>query len=244
MGSWWMSYTLSRPRDLVDVLVTSTGARRQPMVVFITTAGFDRESVCWEYHDYARKVLDGVIIDDTFFAYIAGAEKDDDWQDPAIWQKANPGLGVTVKVDYLETEAKRAAQIPAYQNTFRRLHLNQWTQQETRWMPIDKWEECSQEVNSRLLQGAECYGGLDLASTTDIASLVLDFPNENGEDERHIWLAWFWVPEESIMLRARKDKVSYDAWARDGFIKATPGSVIDYATIAKDIEALWRHLPN
>lgn len=225
-------------RDLVDVLVTSTGARRQPLVVFITTAGFDRESICWEYHEYARKVLDGTIIDDTFFAYIAGAETDDDWQDPAIWKKANPGMGVTVKVDYLETEAKRAAETPAYQNTFRRLHLNQWTQQETRWMPIDKWEMCGQEINPHLLQGAECYGGLDLASTTDIASFVLDFPNENGEDERHIWLAWFWIPKEAIMQRVRKDRVPYDAWERDGLITATPGNVIDYATIAKDIEEL------
>ena len=117
-------------RDLVDVLMTSTGARRQPLVVMITTAGYDRESICWEQHEYADKLLRGVIRDDSYFAYIAAADEKDDWQDPAIWQKANPGLGKTVKLDYLEQECGRAQQTPAYQNTFRRLHLNQWTQPE------------------------------------------------------------------------------------------------------------------
>ena len=204
-------------RDLVDVLVTSTGSRQQPLVVFITTAGFDRESICYEYHDYARQVLDGIIDDPSFFAYIAGAEQDDDWLDEEIWYKANPGLDVSVKMDYLRTEAKKAEHVPAYQNTFRRLHLNQWTSQESRWLDINAWDQCIMEVDPKLMEGAECYAGLDLASTADLASMVLNFPTEEGEDERHAWLPFFWIPEDNMVERVRKDRVPYDAWVRDGW---------------------------
>jgi len=224
-------------RDLWDVLNTSTGARRQPLMVMITTAGYDLNSICGEQHEYARQVLAGIIDDPEFFAFIAAAEMDDDWQDPEIWKKANPNLGISVKFDYLQAEAHRAAMSPAYQNTFRRLHLNQWTQQETRWMPIEAWDTCAQPINASLLENAGCYGGLDLASTSDIASFVLDFPGEPGEEEHHAWLPFFWIPEENMIERARKDRVPYDAWVRDGLITATPGNVIDYAYIvAKIIE--------
>lgn len=225
-------------RDLWDVLTTSTGARRQPLVAAITTAGYDRESICWEQHEYARQVTEGVIEDPTFFSCIYAADPEDDWLDPKVWAKANPNLGVTVKLDYLEAEARRARLTPAFQNTFRRLHLNQWTQQETRWLSLDKWDACSAVVSSTLLKGAVCYGGLDLASTSDIASFVLVFPNEAGEDERYAWLPFFWIPTENMLERARKDRVPYDAWSRDGLINATDGNVIDYAFIVSAIEDL------
>lgn len=225
-------------RDLVDVLVTSTGARRQPLVVMITTAGFDRESVCWEYHEYARQVVEGIIEDDSFFGFIAAADKDDDWLDESIWEKANPGYGVTVKPDYLRQEARRAEQTPAYQNTFRRLHLNQWTQQETRWLDVERWDACGDPLDLNLLKDAVCFGGLDLASNSDLAAFVLDFPSEAGEDERHVWLPFFFMPEEGIIEKGRQDRVAYDAWVRDGLIVATPGNVIDYAFIVAKIEEL------
>jgi phage terminase large subunit-like protein len=225
-------------RDLVDVLVTSTGSRRQPLTVFITTAGYDRESICWEYHEYARQVIAGIIQDETFYGVIFAADETDDWLDEAVWAKANPGLGVTVKADYLRNEAKRAEQVPAYQNTFRRLHLNQWTQQETRWLSMEKWNACGAPFNAKLLEGAKCYGGLDLASSSDLASFVLVFPNEPGEAEGYTWLPFFWIPEENMIERARQDRVPYDAWSRDGLITATEGNVIDYGYIVRDIVAL------
>jgi phage terminase large subunit-like protein len=225
-------------RDLWDVLTTATGARRQPLVVAITTAGFDRESICWEQHEYARKIRDGILEDESYFAYIAAAEMEDDWQDPRIWAKANPGIGVTVKLDYLETECKRAQASPGYQNTFRRLHLNQWTQQESRWLPMEKWDACTMPVDATLLKGATCYGGLDLASTSDIASFVLCFPPEAGEVEMFAWLPFFWIPEENMIERERKDRVPYSTWVRQGLMTATAGNVIDYAFIVKKIEEL------
>ena len=223
-------------RDLWDVLTTSTGARRQPMLVAITTAGFDRNSICWEQHEYARQVREGIIEDGSFFSYVAAADEKDDWQSPAVWAKANPGLGVTVKTEYLETEAGRAAQVPAYQNTFRRLHLNQWTQQEERWLDIAAWDACGWPVDADDLAGRACYAGLDLASTTDIAALALVFPPE--DDGMYQVMMRFWIPEEALIERSRRDRVPYDAWARDGFITATSGNVIDYATIRQSIEDL------
>lgn len=226
-------------RELFDVLTTSMGARRQPLLMMITTAGFDRNSVCWEQHEYALKVANGVIEDHEWFVRIYAADEADDWQAPATWKKANPSYGVTIKPAYLESEARRAAQTPAYQNTFRRLHLNQWTQQETRWLDLSAWDACGEQpINTSLLAGAPCYGGLDLASSSDIAAFVLDFPTEPGEDDRHTWLPHFYIPSENMIERARKDRVPYDAWVRDGLITATPGNTIDYDFIVRDIVRL------
>lgn len=223
-------------RDLWDVLTTSTRSRRQPLVVVITTAGFDRESICYEQHDYALKVQNGIIDDPELLVYIRAADEGDDWTDPKTWAKANPNLGVTVKRDYIEAECKRARLTPAYENTFKRLHLNIWTQQDVRWLPMQAWDACNREL--RIASGQACYGGLDLASTVDIAALVLDFPSEPGEPELHQWLPFFWVPEENLIERARRDRVPYDTWARAGFLRVTPGNVIDYPRIAADIIAL------
>lgn len=221
-------------RDLVDTLVTSTGARQQPLIVYISTAGYDRNSICYEEYDYAKKVLSDVIKDSTYFAYIREADVDDDWTDEAIWYKANPALGSFRSIDEMRDAFKKAVNVPAYQNTFRRLYLNQWTQQHTRWIDIDKWDATAGEVDVESLKGKECFAGLDLASTTDIAAFVLVFPQEFDKGPRKV-IARFWIPEENIVERARKDKVPYDAWVRDGFIKATPGTVIDYEYILKDI---------
>lgn len=224
-------------RELWDVLTTSMGARRQPLLVAITTAGYDRESICWEQHEYARQVLAGLIEDPSFYGFIAAADETDDWTDPAIWAKANPGLGVSVKLDYLEQECRRAQASPAYQNTFRRLHLNQWTQQETRWLDLAAWDRCGQAVNADELAGRRCYAGLDLASTTDIAALSLVFPPLEPE-EPYQALAYFWVPGDNLVEKGRRDRVSYDAWVRQGLITATPGNAIDYETIRAAIERL------
>lgn len=223
-------------RELWDVLNTSTGARRQPMMVMITTAGvYDPESICWEQHEYARQVLDGTIDDPSFFAYIAAADDDDDWADPVVWAKANPGLGVTIKLDYLETESRRAQASPAYQNTFRRLHLNQWTAQEERWLDLAAWNACARPRPD--LAGRTCFGGLDLASTTDIAAFVLCFAPEDA-GEPYWLLPHFWIPSDSLVERVRRDRVPYDAWLRDGLVTATPGNVIDYYYIEQTIRQL------
>lgn len=239
-------------RDLIDVLTTSTGARRQPLTFYITTAGHDRHSICWELHDYALKVKSGVIQDDTFLPIVYAADEEADWKDPATWAAANPSLGTTLKLDYLQQECRRAQQTPAYENTFRRLHLNQWTRQETRWLPLASWDACGESVDAEALRGHDCYAGLDLASTTDIAALVLVFPRIEAEAQAETTegdaqgigrvafdvLPFFWVPKDTMAERSRIDRVPYDLWAEQGYIQATEGNVIDYRAIMATLDEL------
>ena len=219
-----------RTRDLWDVLKTSMGSRRQPLLFAITTAGYDRESICYEQHKYAERVNDGSITDATFLPVIYGAERLADWQDPAVWHAANPNLGVSLKLEYLVQEAQHAKESPAYQNTFRRLHLCQWTEQETRALDMDEWASCGDPIDLDRLTGRECFIGVDLSSTTDIAAIATVFA-PTDEDPRCYVLPHFWIPEEAIMQRVRRDGVPFDAWVRDGFVTATDGAVIDYDVI-------------
>lgn len=212
-------------RDLWDVLTTSTGARRQPLVVAITTAGYDRHSICWELHEYACKVRDGLIEDPSFLPVIFAADQDDDWTKESTWKKANPGLGTTVKLEYLRQECQRAQEMPAAQNTFRRLHLNQWTEQAERWLPMDLWDANAEEVPEAGLLGRPVFLGLDLASTTDLTALAKLLPLDDGRLALHMR---FWIPEENVRKRVQRDRVPYDQWIRDGWIETTPGNVTDY----------------
>jgi len=214
-------------RELYDVLKTSTGSRRQPLLIMFTTAGFDRNSICWEVHEYAQKVIDGTVNDPAFLPIIYAADESDDWTSEKTWKKANPNYGVSIKADYLRAECEKAKVTPAYENTFKRLHLNLWTQQETRWLQMTEWDACGAlSVNYDELRGRRCYAGLDLASTTDIAALVLVFPGEPFKV-----LPFFWIPEDNMHDRVVKDRVPYDVWHRQGLIEATEGNLIDYRYI-------------
>jgi len=221
-------------RELWDVLATSTGARTQPLTVAITTAGFDRNSICWELHEYARRIKEGVIEDDSFLPVIYAAEEGDDWRDPKTWRKANPNIGVSISEDYLKRECAKAENVPAYENTFRRLHLNQWTQQESRWLPMAAWESCGGQVIPEMLKGKPCYAGLDLSSTTDITALVLAFP----VDGMVKLLSYFWIPGDNLLERAKRDHAPYDLWVKQGLIYATDGNVIDYGFVVAKITEL------
>ena len=224
-------------RDLVDVLQTSMASdnRKQPLLISITTADFQRHSICNEKHDYACKVRDGVIDDPTFLPVIFEAGRDDDWTDPAVWRKANPNLGVSVSEEYLERECTKARENPAYENTFRRLHLNQKTETDTRAVPMHLWDASALAVEAAELEGQPCFGGLDLSTTTDLSALVLLF--RQGEDG---WAALphFWAPREKARLRSRRDRVPYEVWAEQGYLTLTDGDVIDYDRIRADINAL------
>ena len=221
--------------EMWDVMTTATGARQQPMLVAITTAGlYAPASIGWVQHQHAMAVLEGAIHDDAYFAYIAAADRDDDWKDPATWAKANPGLGDTITEEYLAEQCARAAAMPSFQNTFRRYHLNQWVEQADRWLDIGVWDDCDDQPPHDLA-GRRCYAGLDLASTRDVTALVLVFPDdEDGFDV----VCRFWVPGDNIALRSHDDRVPYDAWARDGHLTATAGNVFDDAAVYEEIMRL------
>lgn len=220
-------------RDLYDTLVTSVGARQQPLIFIITTAGHDRNSLCWELHEYARQVRDGAIADPTFLPILYAADEQDDWTEPAVWRKANPSLGDTVTESFLAEECAKARRMPDYQNTFRRLYLSQWVSQETRWMPMQDWDACAAPVAAE--PGRACWVGLDLASTTDIATLVAVFRDDEG---MHEVLPFFFAPEANARERADRDHAPYPTWAEQGHLELTPGNVIDYDRITARLDWL------
>jgi phage terminase large subunit-like protein len=222
-----------KTRELWDTLRYAGASRRQPLHLSVTTAGFDRLSICWEQHEYARQVLDGTIHDSAFFAFICAAAPEDDWTDPEVWKAANPSFGITLSADQFAEDCKEAQESPAKENSFRRYRLNQWTEQDVRWLSIEKWDACDGVPAD--LDGRTCYGGLDLSSTTDVTALALVFPNENGPFDV---LVYFWVPEEGAKRRERRDRVPYGQWIREGFIEATPGEAIDYDRIRNQVKEL------
>src|SRR5687768_13912396 len=223
-------------RAMFDVLDTGTGARRQPLLFCITTAGHDRNSLCFEQHDYSQKILEGIVCDDSYFAFIACIDEGDDWQDEGVWAKANPNLHVSLKIDDLRRKAQRAKEMPTSLNSFLRLHLGVWTESETRWLPMDKWQACgSNSIDLSALKGRECWAGLDLASTQDLSALVLVFPSE---DEELVVVPFFWAPKENAAKRERKDHAPYLTWANQGYLELTNGEVTDYNHILSKIEEL------
>lgn len=225
-------------RKLFDVMTKGSGdARMQPLYFLITTAGTDTHSICYETHQKALDILEGRKHDATFYPVIYGAEESDDWTDPKVWKKANPSLDITVGIDKVKVACESAKQNPGEENSFRQLRLNQWVKQAIRWMPMEKWDACSFVVNADDLEGRVCYGGLDLSSTTDITAFVLVFPPED-EDDKYAILPFFWVPEDTLDLRVKRDHVPYDVWERQGFLQTTEGNVVHYGYIEKFIENL------
>lgn len=225
-------------RKLFDVMTKGSGdARMQPLYFLITTAGTDTHSICYETHQKAVDILEGRKIDPTFYPVIYGAKDSDDWTDPKVWKKANPSLGVTVQMEKVKAAFESARQNPGEENAFRQLRLNQWVKQSIRWMPMEKWDACAFQVNEEELEGRVCYGGLDLSSTTDLTAFSLVFPPLDESDKFRI-LPYFWVPEETLSLRVKRDHVPYDVWEKQGFIKTTEGNVVHYGFIEKFIETL------
>ena len=221
-------------RDLWDTLTTSVGSRRQPLTIAITTAGYDRNSICHEIYKYAQQVDNQSVKDETFYSCIYEAEMDDDITDEDVWKKANPNYGVSLKKNYMEIESQRAVDVPSYQNTFKRLMLNIWTDSVSVWIPNNEWMECHQEFDYSTLEGKECWGGLDLASTRDISAFVLLFK----VDEKYIVLPHLFIPEENAKKRSERDGVDYVTWKNQGHIIATDGDVADYNFIKEKINEL------
>ncbi len=227
-------------RKLFDVMTKGSGAaRKQPLNFVITTAGSDKNSICYEVHSKATDILEGRKRDPTFYPVVYSTPQEADWTDPEVWKAVNPSLGKTVDMEYYRAACESAKQNPAEEMQFRQFHLCQWTNSTVRWMPMDKWDACAFPVDPEALRGRACYGGLDLSSTTDITAFVLVFPPEpDDENGRYEILPFFWLPEETIDLRVKRDHVPYDVWARQGLVFTTEGNVIHYGYIEEFIEEL------
>ena len=219
-------------RDFYDVLQTSTGSRKQPLMISITTAGHDRTSICWELHRHSKAILSGTVKDDSFLPVIFGVEQDADWTDEEVWKQANPSLGVAVTIDYLREQAGRAKESPAFCNTFRRLHLSQWTEQDKLLIPMHNWDACRRSYSWDDMKGQPCYAGLDLSSTQDATALALVFPD--GEDSLKV-LVKHWIPEEAVSKRAESDQAKIRSFKAAGHLQTTPGNEIEVSFLADAI---------
>ena len=243
-----------RTRELYETLYRGTVKRRQPVIVMITTAGDDDESICAEEWEYARRVIADPSIDETYLPVIFEASKDEDWKDPAVWARVNPGLGVTVKLDALVAECRAAQNEPRKLNDFLRFHCNRWVNQATAWIPIDWWDACDQPLPD--LKDLPVFAGLDMAQKYDLAAFVLVFPipvqeaiqvevvagDEGAIEKRAVSLnfelaviPYFWIPADTMREHEKKDRVPYSQWVDQGLVRATEGNVIDYDRILSDI---------
>lgn len=223
--------------SMLEVMESGMGARQQPLIYIITTSGFDKSCACYqEEHLLAEKVLERSMepIPESFFCIIYTIDEEDDWTDPKVWIKANPNLGVSVKWRYLEERIQEALISPAKQNKIKTKNLNIWTQAESRWILDDVWKACGFPVKEEILKRRICFLGLDLSASQDITAEVLCFPPEEDEN-LYQFLYRFFIPEENILEKERKDKVPYSYWIEKGLVIATPGNVIDYDFIEQQI---------
>lgn len=228
--------------DLYTFVHQSSVARRQPIEFLISTAG-QRLGFGWETFEYCQKVRQGVVDDPETLIIIYAADPEADWTDEATWRAANPNYGVSVKPDYLRAECKRAQESPRHENDFKRYHLNIWTEQAVRWLPMDRWRELAGETPweemAETLRGRRCFGGVDLSQTTDLTAELLVFPPV-ADGERWKFLPRFFVPADRVESRVKRDRVPYDKWARSGALILTEGNVVDYdfvkAQILRDAE--------
>lgn len=250
-------------RKLYDVLHEATMARRQPLVLAITTAGYNRQGIGYAQHLRCERILEGVTgfeNGDRLFAYIAAVDEGDRWDDEKVWIKANPNLGVSVSLDKLRAKCSAAKEDATAVNSFLCKHLNRWTSQEVRAINPEKWAACCvagkfadpkalREEAIKTLRGRLCMGALDLSSKIDLSCFLLLFPplppratrDASGKvveipgDPLYRILPWFWVPEDNVQERVTKDRVEYDVWVREGFLQTTPGNVVDQEFIRAEI---------
>jgi phage terminase large subunit-like protein len=228
-------------RDLWDVMTFGSGAARKNQLIWIiTTAGDDpdRNTVGWEQHEYARKVRDGEITDPSWYVKIYGYEGDDIYNEEN-WYKANPSLGYTIDIENVRQEALAARNSEPAERLFRWLRLNQWVAtKKIGWLPITLWDKTQGEWTRESLKGHECYMGLDLSSTTDLTAAAMLFPPRGNEPWRFFVDAW--IPEDNMREREDRDHVPFGEWVKKGYVRATPGSCVDYAIVAQNIDRMMR----
>ncbi len=236
---------------VVDKMRAGTKGRRNALIFRITNSGYDLESVCWHEHEYSLKILEGVIEDKSWFAYVCSLDEKDDWQDEKCWIKVNPGLGRILPVQYLREQVREAKGMATKQNVVKRLNFCIWSQQQVIWIPQEEWKACNEPIGKNELLGLPCWVGIDLSTKLDLTALVLAFRRETetsheielsaGEDEQGKpqkkklnlnysvdLIPFFYIPEETMHKRAKEDRVPYPLWAEQGFIFPTPGNVVDY----------------
>lgn len=222
-------YHAAKNSGVKDVLQSSQGMRENPMAVIITTAGFDRLGVCYQYREMCTEVVSGLKEDDTLFIAIYCLDKEDDWKDEAVWVKSNPNLGVTVQTKYLKTQVRKAINTPSDEVGIKTKNLNIWCDAEKTWIKDDYILSASANVNLEEYNGLDCFIGVDLSSTSDLTSFSVMMPTT----EKMVWKTFYFLPEAA--LTEKRFKELYGEWARQGALCITPGNVVDYDFILNKI---------
>jgi len=241
-----------RTGDVVEKMRAGTKGDDTALIFEITNSGYDRHSICWQHHDYSIKVLSGAIVNDSWFAYVAsldacdachaegawqprdGCRDCDDWTDEAVWEKPNPLLGITITRRYLREQVQEALDMPPKAALVKRLNFCIWTDASVGAIEMERWDAGGEDP--QIKPNDDLFGGLDLATTTDLAALLLMREAEDGYLDI---LPFFWCPKDSIALRSRRDHVPYEEWVREGWLIATEGNVIDYATIRRRVTGFY-----
>lgn len=223
-------------RDLWDVLTSSVGSRAQPLVIAITTAGYDVNSICFEQHEYARQVKDGSIVDDTFLPVIYAAELEDDWTKEETWRKANPGFGTICRAEYFETEVRKCQANPRQLNTFLRLHLNIWTSSSEAWISDEEFMMGAESFTEDEVRHLPCYLGLDLSSTRDLTACAAIWVDE--DKEIYYLKCHHFVNEESAKDRSLSGNVDYKFFESLGLVSVTPGNSTDFVAVQAYVMAM------
>lgn len=216
---------------MFDVIKSAFGARRQPLMFIITTAGFNKSGACYAYRENVIKVLRDVNEDDSLFGIIYTLDSKEEWDDPMMWIKSNPNLGVSLSADYLADQVKDAKNRPEAVRNVMTKNVNLWVDAERTWILDEAWMKCIGMTAPADLKGCACWGGLDLSNVSDITAYVLLF----HENDRFQLLPHFWIPEEKMQEKIRKENINYDKWVAEGYVTVTPGNVIDYDFVKADI---------
>lgn len=220
-----------KERGLHDVIKSAFGARKNPLFWRITTAGYIVDGVCYEQRTLVTKVLDGVVEADHYFGVIFTLDEDDDPLDEKNWVKANPMLGITPRIEEMRSYAKEAKASPGVMGEFKTKRLNVWTTAKGGWLNMEHWKRLPTEIDLEDLRNVPCFGGIDLAATSDITAFVLAWLHR---DVLHLW-GRYYLPEESIRPRTDRGDLTYLRWAEAGHLVLTPGNVTDYSFIENDV---------
>lgn len=218
-----------KTRAVYDVLDSATGARSQPLISMITTAGSDRSGICYEQRDYTIKVLERTVADESWFGVVYTIDEGDAWHDPKVWRKANPNLGISVKLDDMEAAAKKAQTMPSAQGNFLTKRLNVWISSDGAWMDMLAWSRCA-DRKQRLddFAGEPCWIGMDLAEKRDFAALVLVF---RRAEKWHVF-GRLYLNEQAVN---NSGNAHLQGWAREGHVVVTDGNVTDFDAVANDL---------
>jgi len=222
-----------KDRRIWDVIESATGARLQPMLWSITTAGSNQSGICYEQRSYLIKILEGVITDDSYFGMVFTLDPGDDWRAPENWRKANPNLGISIYPEDMERLAAKAAHTPSALNPFLTKRLNLWVQADSQWMDPARWKACARPgLSIEQFAGQTCYLGLDLAAKSDVAAVCLWFPQ--CDEYPHTVFFKFYLPEAA--LEREDTPAQYAGWVKAGYLTVHPGPTTDWVQIAEDLD--------